>query len=155
MEKKRNNIPSHILEKWETEAFLQKIPYTEFGTFIKMKEKRYLQSIEDKKECPQIFANDARNKLTDFGQEIALKTLLTIPEIERTCKFARFDFEELSKTLAKGFRSDEQKENFLNQRKIWFSHLKDRMRDLRISKETLKSFGLDWNAAKRFAYQTI
>lgn len=102
-----------------------------------------------------IFTNNARNKLTKHGNDVALNVLLNIPEVERVCRFAKYDMEELQKNLAHGFATEWQKEMFLSKRNFWFNHLKERMRDLRISKETLESFGLSWKAAKSFAYQTI
>lgn len=102
-----------------------------------------------------IFTNSARNKLTDYGQKVALETLLSIPTLERACKFARWEFEELREKLSKGFQDESQKENFLVEREHWFMHLKERMKDLRISKETLQTFGLDFKAAKSFYYQAI
>lgn len=102
-----------------------------------------------------IFANSSKNKFTEYGNSVALKYLLSIPEVERAIKFAKFDFEDLKESLKKGFATEEQKQNFLMRRSCWFSHLKDRMRELKISKETLQSFGFDWKAAKSFAYRTI
>ena len=148
-------IPSSILEDWEREAIDQGIPYTEFGNFLKMKQENYWQRNSTTKESPKVFANDARNKLTDYGQKVALETLLAIPMVERCCKFARFDFDDLQERLSKGFANVEQKEMFLMQREHWFMRLKEKMKDFRISKETLLSFGLDFKAAKSFAYQTI
>lgn len=151
----QNFIPFSLMQKWEQEALSQKIPYTEFGNFIKMKERNYRQSLAAAKESPKIFANDARNKLTEYGNSYALNFLLQIPDVERACKFARFEFDELQEKLSKGFASGDQVENFLSQREHWFMHLKERMKDLRISKETLESFGLSWKSVKSFAYQTI
>jgi hypothetical protein len=153
--KEFTDIPSALIQQWEREALSQKIPYTEFGNFLRMKERNYRQSLEDRKESPKVFANNARNKLTDYGNKVALETLLAIPLIERVCKFARFDFEELQRKLSRGFADAEQKVNFLFEREHWFMHLKGKMRDLRISKETLQSFGLDFKAAKSFYYQAI
>ena len=152
---KQQIIPSALMQQWEQEAIDQKIPYTEFGNFLKMKERLYWQSFEDKKETPKIFANDARNKLTDYGNKVALEHFLAIPLIERLCKLARFDFEELQRKLSRGFEDETQKENFIWERDHWFMRLKEKMKDLRISKETLLSFGFDFRAAKSFAYQTI
>lgn len=148
-------IPSSLIQQWENEALSQKIPYTEFGNFLRMKERLYRQSLEDRKQSPKVFANDARNKLTEYGNKVALKTLLSIPTLERACKFARWEFEELKEKLSKGFQDESQKENFLIEREHWFAHLKEKMKDLRISKETLQSFGLDFKAAKSFYYQAI
>ena len=149
-----NNIPSHVLEMWEREAIDQKIPYTEFGGFLKMKQEQYEQR-QSRKVSEPIFANDARNKLTEHGQKVALETLRALPIVERVCKFARFDYEEMQEELSHGFKSEAQKVSFLDRRDHWFFRLKEKMKDLRISKETLLSFGLDFKSAKSFAYQTI
>lgn len=152
---KVREIPSALMQQWEQEAIEQKIPYTEFGTFLKMKENDYLQSLSTTKETPKIFANDARNKLTWTGNKVALDHLLSIPMVDRVCKFAKYEFEELQGKLSHGFADAEQKENFLCERDHWFMRLKEKMKDLRISKETLQSFGLDWKACKSFAYLAI
>ena len=143
------------MQQWESEALSQKIPYTEFGSFIKMKERLYWQSLSTTKERPAIFANDARNKLTEYGNKVALEHFLTIPLVERVCKFAKFDLEELQRKLSRGFEDETQKENFIWERDHWFMRLKEKMKDLRISKEALESFGLNWKECKTFAYQTI
>lgn len=150
-----NNIPSHVLEMWEREAIDQKIPYTEFGSFLKMKQRQYEQSSEPKKIQEPIFANDARNKLTEYGQRVALDTLLALPMVERVIKFARFDLEDLQERLSHGFADESQKLSFIQDREHWFLRLKEKMKDFRISKEVLASHGLNWNVAKSFAYQTL
>ena len=152
---KVREIPSALMLQWEQEALSQKIPYTEFGNFLKMKERLYWQSLSTTKERPTIFANDARNKLTEYGNKVALDYFLAIPLVERVCKFAKFDLEELQRRLSRGFEDETQKENFIWERDHWFMRLKEKMKDLRISKETLLSFGLDFKSAKSFAYQTI
>ena len=151
----QNIIPSALIQQWEQEAIDQKIPYTEFGNFLKMKERLFRQSIEEKKECPQIFSNAARNKLTEYGNKVALEHFLAIPLVERVCKFAKFDLEELQRKLSRGFEDETQKENFIWERDHWFMRLKDKMKEFRISKETLESFGLNWKECKSFAYQTL
>ena len=152
---KVREIPSAVLERWEREAIAQKLPYTEFGSFLKMKEQNYWQSQSTKKVSQPIFANDARNKLTDFGQKVALETLLSIPMVERVCKFARFDYEEMQEEISNGFKSEAQKVYFLDRREHWFLRLKEKMKELRISKETLESYGLSLKTATAFAYQTL
>ena len=148
-------IPSSLMEKWEKEAIAQRLPYTEFGTFLRMKEENYWQSKSTTKESKAIFANSALNKLTEYGQKVALEHFLSIPEVERTCKMASIDFEDLQKRLSRGFANTEQKEMFESMRELWFAHLKQRMKDLRISKERLSEFEIDWNLYKSFAYQQI
>ena len=152
---KTKQIPSSLMQQWESEALSQKIPYTEFGNFIKMKERLYWQSVEEKKESPKVFANAARNKLTEYGNKVALETLLAIPLVERVCKLAKFDLEELQRKLSHGFEDETQKKNFIWERDYWFMRLKEKMKENRISKETLESFGLNWKECKTFYYQTI
>lgn len=135
-------ISRELMEQWEREAIEQNIPCTEFGNFLRMKERNFRQSDRKKK--------DSSLKVAD-GLEMFLK----IPVVERTCTLARYDMETLRKRAAKGFVSDEQKENFLCARECWFSHLKERMRDLRISKETMESFGLSWKSCKELAYMNV
>lgn len=148
-------IPSSLLERWEKEAIDQKLPYTEFREFLRMKKESYRQGFEKQSQTEKIFTNDACNKLTEYGQRVALETILSVPDVERACKIAKFGFEELSERVSKGFADSLQKEMFESMRELWFAHLKERMRDLRISKEVLESFGLNWNACKSFAYQRI
>lgn len=153
--KEFQDIPSALIQQWEREAIDQKLPYTEFGNFLKMKEQNYWQSQSTRKVSQPIFANDARNKLTEYGNKVALETLLHIPMVERVCKFAKFDLEELQRKLSRGFEDETQKENFIWERGHWFMRLKEKMKENRISKETLQSFGLDWKECKTFAYQTL
>lgn len=152
---KVREIPSALMLQWEQEAIDEKVSYQEFGDYIKMKEKLYWQSVDEKKPSQPIFANAARNKLTVYGNCYVLDYFRQIPPVERTCKFARFDLEDLQEKLSKGFVSEEQKENFIFEREHWFTHLKERMKELRISKEVLESFGLNWKDCKAFAYQTL
>ena len=153
--KEFQDIPSALIQQWEREAIAQKLPYTEFGSFLKMKEQNYWQSQSTKKVSQPIFANDARNKLTAHGQKVALETLLAIPCVERVIKFARFDLEDLQERLSQGFIDESQKLSFIQDRDNWFLKLKEKMKDFRISKEVLASHGLNWNTAKAFAYQTL
>ena len=153
--KEVQEIPSALIERWEREAIAQKLPYTEFGSFLKMKEQNYFQSLERKNQTEKVFTNDARNKLTAHGQKVALETLLAIPCVERVIKFARFDLEELQERLSQGFIDESQKLSFIQDRDNWFLKLKEKMKDFRISKEVLASHGLNWNTAKAFAYQTL
>jgi len=148
-------IPFSLMQQWESEAIDQKIPYTEFGNFLKMKEQNYWQSFEVREERKEIFANDARNKLTEFGQRVALDTLRALPMVERVCKFARFDYEEMQEEISNGFKSEAQKVYFLDRREHWFLRLKEKMKELRISKETLESYGLSLKTATAFAYQSL
>lgn len=148
-------IPPALMQQWEQDAIDQKIPYTEFGSFLKMKEQNYWQSLAERKVSQPIFANDARNKLTEYGNKVALDTLLAIPMVERVIKFARFDLEDLQERLSNGFADESQKLSFVEDRDHWFLRLKEKMKDLRLSKEVLAANGLDFKVCKQFAYQTL
>ena len=152
---KVREIPSDLMLQWEQEAMEQKVSLHGLKDFIRMKERLYWQSVEEKKERPQIFANAARNKLTEYGNKVVLDYFLCIPLVERICKFAKYDLDEMQKKLSHGFADAEQKENFIWEREHWFMRLKEKMKEHRISKEVLKSFGLDWKQCKTFAYQTL
>lgn len=148
-------ISSALIERWEQEAISQKVSVYEIGNFMRCKERLYLESFRKEEHQKKVFLNDARNRLSEYGNSLLLDGLLSLSPEERTCKVARVRLEDLRAKLSKGFVSAEQKQNFICERDSWFQHLKDRMKELRISKETLESFGLDWKSCKSFAYQTI
>lgn len=104
---------------------------------------------------PAMYTNAACNKFTEYGNKVALKYFLDMDEVERACKLARLDFIELQEKISRGFSDEEQRKYFLWERDYWFTRLKEKMKDLRISKETLARYNLDWKACKTFAYQTI
>lgn len=144
------------MQQWELEALEQKIPCTEFSAFLRMKESSYRQSLRREDEGSTIiFANSSRNKLTEYGNRYVVEKMLQLSPVERAVIVAKFNFDELRKKLTKGFTDDEQRESFNLLREDWFLSLKERMRDLRISKETLESFGLNWKECKTFAYQAV
>ena len=145
-------IPSDLLESWEEQAIREKIPYTEFSEFIRMKERQYEESLQKQDEQKEVFANAARNKLSEYGNKVALNYLLAIPQVERLCKFARFDFEDLQKMQAKVSAGKADKANFLWQLESWYKKLKSDMKEYRLSKETLSSYGLDFKAATNFYF---
>lgn len=118
-----------------------------------MKEQNSIPSAPTQRK--EIYTNSARNKFTEYGNDLVLQQFLQRPIIERTCKLELWKFEDLQKRMKKGFSDEEQKITFRMMRDYWFSHLKERMKVLRISKETLESYGLSWQLAKSFAYQTI
>ena len=145
-------IPSELLESWEEQAIRENIPYTEFAEFIRMKQRRYEQSLQVQDKQEEIFANAAKNKLSEYGNKVALNYLLAIPQIERLCKFAKFDFEDLQELSAKVLKGQADKDNFLWQLESWYNKLKSDMKEYRLSKETLSSYGLDFKAATNFYF---
>lgn len=155
MEKEIEKIPAVLLEKWENDALRCGISCYEIGNFIRAREREYIESRRMKEETPAVYANSARNKLTSYGNDLALAYILQIPAVERACKIARYEMELLQKKLSEGFRSDEQRAIFLSERSRWYNHLRERMRELRISKETLAFYGLPLKSVNSFAYREV
>lgn len=145
-------VPSKLLKSWEEQAIRENIPYTEFAEFIRMKQRQYEESLQVQDKQEEIFANAAKNKLSEYGNKVALAYLLAIPQIERLCKFARFDFEDLQELSAKVLKGQADKDNFLWQLESWYKKLKSDMKKHRLSKETLASYGLDFKAATNFYF---
>lgn len=145
-------IPSALLKKWEGQAIRENIPYTEFAEFIRMKQRRYEESLQPEKESKSLYTDDAKNKLSEYGNRVALAYLLRIPKTERKIKFARFDFEDLQKQYAKVSKGKADKENFIWDLDYWYKKLKADMKEYRWSKETLLSYGLDFKAATKFYF---
>lgn len=77
---------------------------------------------------------------------------MDLPLPERVASIAFLRFTELKAKAKKGFATADQYDNFICEKDLWFSWLKDAMRINRISKETLAASGLDWKECKSFAY---
>lgn len=146
------DIPSDVQKLWEEQAIREHIPYTEFPEFIRTKEREFLRAQEKEQPRPQIYTNETRNKLTAYGQRVALEYILAIPQIERICKFARYDFEDLQILSKKNHTGKADKENFLWELDHWYEKLKEDMKKYRISKDTMKCYGLDYKAATKFYF---
>lgn len=149
------DIPSDVQKLWEEQAIREHIPYTEFPEFIRTKEREYLRAQEKEQPRPQIYTNEAHNALTAYGQRVALEYILAIPQIERICKFAKYDFDELQELHTKVLLGKTDKENFVWQLEHWYKKLKADMKEYRLSKETLLKHGLDYKAATNFYFAAI
>ena len=68
-------IPSSLQKSWEDQALRENIPYTEFAEFIRMKQRQYKESLQTQHEQEEIFANAAKNKLSEYGNKIVLNCL--------------------------------------------------------------------------------
>ena len=150
--KKETFIPSGLLNSWEEQALRENIPYTEFAEFIRMKQRQYEESLQVQDKQEEIFTNAARNKLTEYGNKVALACLLAIPQPERLIRHARFEFEDLQALYQKVSNGKCDKDNFLWQLEYWYLKLKSDMKKHRLSKETLASYGLDFKAATNFYF---
>ena len=80
---------------------------------------------------------------------------LSQPIALRAVKMARWDLEDLKMMLAKGFKTDAQRDLFLEKRERWYSSLRNRMKDFNISKEQLAQYGLDFRECKRFYFLAV
>ena len=69
----------------------------------------------------------------------------------RAVVIARIRYAEFANRLESA-KTEEGRENLRYEIGMWFSHLKETMRDYRLSKETLASYDLSWNDCKRMAY---
>lgn len=130
-------IPYKILNRWEREAISLGVPRDELRDFLRSKESEWRES---QSETPK--ANQPR-EFFSWSQD------------ERICKRALWDFEDLSKRFRKGFKDENAKQNFLDDRKRWFSHLLRVMREMGISKGKLAYYGLDFRAAQNLAHAIV
>ena len=146
-------IPSAIYSKWEAEAVAQKISLHAFGAFIKMKECQYIdaQNKTSENNTP-IFATPAKNKLTKYGNDLALRKLLSIPIIERKAMFARFDYEDFCNKYQSIKRGKSTNKDFFYFLDLWYKKLKDDMKEYRISKETFLRYGFNYKEATNFYF---
>lgn len=148
-------ISSVLIERWEREAIDQGVSCYEIGNFMKMKENAWREEHRTFQTKESVYTNSACNRLTEHGNKFVYSKLMEIPTIERIVKVARVNFEELQKRLSRGFADDVQRDLFVAQRDSWFSHLKEKMCEHKISKETLSAFGLNWKDAKSLAFMAV
>lgn len=143
-------IPQSILNSWEAEAVRQKLSRDEFMDFLRDKEKSYYESLEVKVEKPKVFTNSACNRLTDYGQTVALKTLLAIPRNERAVKFARWEFEELKDLYPKVLEGKADTESFSWRVNYWYKKLRDDMKEQKLSRKFMETLNFDFREATKF-----
>lgn len=146
-------IPPAICKKWEAEAVAQKISVQAFGAFIRMKEKQYIDAQNETGEKNTlIFATPAKNKLTKYGNNFAIRALLSIPMIERKSKFAKFDFEDFCSKYQSIKEGKSTNKDFFYFLDLWYKKLKDDMKEYRISKETFLRYGFNYKEATNFYF---
>lgn len=151
--KQQTIIPPTIYNKWEEEAIAQQISVHAFGAFIKMKERQYMETQNKTSENnTPIFANPAKNKLTKYGNNFALRVLLSIPTFERKAKFARFDFEDFCSKYQSIKEGKSTNKDFFYFLDLWYKKIKDDMKEYRISKETFLRYGFNYKEATNFYF---
>ena len=151
--KQQTIIPPTIYNRWEEEAIDQQISVQALGAFIRMKEKQYIDAQNETSENnTPIFATSAKNKLTKYGNNFALRVLLSIPTLERKAKFARFDFEDFYNKYQSIKEGKSTNKDFFYFLDLWYKKLKDDMKEYRISKETFLKYGFNYKAATNFYF---
>jgi hypothetical protein len=111
--------------------------------------------LKDKRIMEKIYTDRSRTKLTEYGNKFVLEYFRNMDPVERSCKFARFDMEDMMQQISRGFINEDEKKMFKVLREAWYERLRNNMAKFRISKETLKTFGLDWKEVRSFYFQTI
>lgn len=152
---KEITIPATCYNKWEEEALIQRVPVHGLKSFIKMKEKKYIESINnndkdnDNGDSDSFYANKELNRLSAHGTAAALAYFHNMHPVQRTCILARLDLLELKEIKDKG------SELFFHYLDHFYKKLKNDMKDLRIKKETMLLYNFDYKDATNFYYSYI
>lgn len=154
---KEITIPATYYNKWELEAALQRVPVHGLKSFIKMKEDRYIDNINNDNDndndngggADSIYANKEFNKLSKTGTAAALAYFHNMHPVQRTCTLARLDLLELKEIKDKG------SELFFHYLNHFYKKLKNDMKELRIKKETMLLYNFDYKDATNFYYSYI
>lgn len=88
---------------------------------------------------------------TRMAPQSTKNSLMDLPMPQRAVVISRIRFIDLRNRLNSA-KSAESAENVKFEISFWFAHLKDLMRDYRISKESLADCGLCWDDCKKLAY---
>lgn len=152
---KEITIPATYYNKWELEAALQRVSVHGLKSFIKMKEDRYIDNINNDNDsdngggADSIYANKEFNKLSKTGTAAALAYFHNMHPVQRTCTLARLDLLELKEIKDKG------SELFFHYLNHFYKKLKNDMKELRIKKETMLLYNFDYKDATNFYYSYI
>lgn len=92
---------------------------------------------------------ELRAETCAVSRKVYSYSFMDIPMPERAIVISRLRFENLRKLP---MDTAAQREYFETERTMWFSHLKETMKNFRLSKEKLAEFGLNWNECKKIAY---
>lgn len=84
-----------------------------------------------------------------------LDSWLKQPIALRVAKMARWDLEDLQVMLSNGFKTDGQRDMFLEKRERWYRSLRNSMKEFSISKDQLAQYGLDFRECKRFYFLAV
>lgn len=137
-------IPGNLLRKWEISATEQNLSQSEFIIFIRERQKEYFDSLETS-DKPKIMEN---GQLTDYGKNVAVEYYHSMDKIQRAITLSKVDFMTLDETLKKkGYNNDICYEIISS-----YDLLRERMSNLRISKEEMKKYRLDFSEVRKMYF---
>ena len=137
-------IPGNLLRKWEISATEQNLSQSEFIIFIRERQKEYFDSLETS-EKPKIMEN---GQLTDYGKNVAVEYYHSMNKIQRAITLSKVDFATYKETIdKKGLNLDICHEIISG-----YNLLRERMASLRISKEEMKKYRLDFSEVRKMYF---
>ena len=137
-------IPGNLLRKWEISATKQNLSQSEFIIFIRERQKEYFDSLETS-EKHKVMEN---GQLTDYGKKVAVEYYHSMDKIQRAITLSKVDFMTLEETLKKkGYNNDICYEIISS-----YDLLRERMSNLRISKEEMKKYRLDFSEVRKMYF---
>lgn len=137
-------IPGNLLRKWEISATEQNLSQSEFIIFIRERQKEYFDSLETS-EKHKVMEN---GQLTDYGKKVAVEYYHSMDKIQRAITLSKVDFMTLEETLKKkGYNNDICYEIISS-----YDLLRERMANLRISKEEMKKYRLDFSEVRKMYF---
>ena len=144
-------ISSSLMLQWEREAMVQGIRYQEFPEFLRMKQRNYEAEMW-RKERDKISAEEReRSRREKMEREMVRKMAMMNP-VELVVKNIKFEYDELVTRAQRGFKSDNDRENFIDALQIWYASTVERMKRDRITKEDMKKYRLNWKQCQRFYF---
>ena len=137
-------IPGNLLRKWEISATKQNLSQSEFINYIRERQKEYFDSLETS-EKHKVMEN---GQLTDYGKKVAVEYYHSMDKIQRAITLSKVDFMTLEETLKKkGYNNDICYEIISS-----YDLLRERMSNLRISKDEMKKYRLDFSEVRKMYF---
>ena len=137
-------IPGSLLRKWEVAATKQNLSQSEFVIYIKERQKEYFDSLE-KSTKPKIMVD---GQLTDYGKKVAVEYYRSMDKVRRAVTLSKVDFMTFQDTLdKKGFSEDICLDIVSG-----YETLRERMSELRISKDDMMKYRLDFKKVREMYF---
>ena len=137
-------IPGSLLRKWEVAATKQNLSQSEFIIYIRERQKEYFDSLE-KSTKPNIMVD---GQLTDYGKKVAVEYYHSMDKVRRAVTLSKVDFMFYQETLdKKGFSEDICLDIVSG-----YETLRERMSELRISKDEMMKYRLDFKKVREIYF---